>query len=137
MASTHGSGAVFKLDNYSGSLVDLSSYCDNVDLSQSSDNPEDTTFSSATRPAKGYLPGLKDGTISVSGPWDTTLDRHMGLVRGRTGTFDVGPDGSVASDPKYTGEAILTEYSVDAPVNDVIRWTATLQITGGVTKTTY
>lgn len=137
MSSKHGSGAVFKLDNYSGSLTDLSTYCNQADVNQTADNPEDTTFSTDTRPAKGYLPGLKDGVITLSGLFDATLDRHMGLVRGRTGTFEVGPEGGDTGDVKYTGEGILQEYSKDGPVDAPITWSATIQVTGGLTKSTY
>lgn len=137
MATTHGKGACFKLDNQAGTLVDLSAYCDTMDVSLTSDNAEDTTYSTATHPAKGYLPGLKDGTISVGGPWDSPLDRHMDLILGRAGTFEVGPDGSGTGDVKYTGEGILTEYSVSPPVNDKITWSATIQVTGTVSRTTF
>lgn len=137
MASTHGSGAVFKLDNYGGSLVALSAYCDTAAVAQSADTAEDTAFSADSRPAKGYLPGLKDGTIAVGGPWDAVLDRQMDMVFGRTGTFEVGPDGGASGDARYTGEAILTEYTVNVPVGDKMSWSGTLQTTGGITKNTY
>ncbi len=137
MATTHGKGACFKLDNYSGSLVDLSAYCDAMDVSQTSDNAEDTTYSTATNPAKGQLPGLKDATISVSGPWDPTLDRHMDLAVGRIRTVEAGPDGSGSGDVKYTGEFLVTEYSCSAPVGDKITWSATLQNTSTLTRTTF
>ena len=137
MATIHGKGAAFRLDNYAGSLVDLSSYCDTLDVSGTSDNAEDTTYSTATQPAKGYLPGLKDATISIGGPWDPTLDRQMDMVLGRTGTYEAGPDGSGSGDVKYTGEGILTEYTVSAPVGDKITWSATIQGTGTQTRTTF
>jgi hypothetical protein len=137
MATTHGKGASFKLDSAAGSLVDLSSYCDTVDISQSIDNAEDTTFSTATHPAKGYLPGLEDATVSVGGPWSATLDRHMDAVLGRTGTYEVGPDGSGSGDVRYTAEGILTEYSGAIQVGDKITWTATIQSTGTLTRNTF
>ncbi len=137
MATTHGKGAAFKLDNYSGTLVDLSTYCDTMDVSQTLDNAEDTAFSGATVPAKGYLPGLKDATISIGGPWDPTLDRHMDMVFGRVGTYEAGPDGSGTGDVRYTAEGILTEYSGSIPVGDKVTWTATIQSTGTLTRNTF
>lgn len=137
MATTHGKGASLKLDNQAGTLVDLSAYCDTMDVSLSSDNAEDTAYSTATNPAKGYLPGLRDCTISIGGPWDGPLDRHMDMILGRIGTVEAGPDGSGTGDVKYTGEFLLTEYSVSAPVGDKISWSATLQGTGTITRTTF
>jgi hypothetical protein len=137
MATTHGKGAAFWLDNAAGSLVNLSAFCDTVDVSQSVDNAEDTTYSTAAHPAKGYLPGLKDATISIGGPWSGTLDRHMDAMLGRTGTYEAGPDGSAPGDVRYTAEGILTEYSGAIPVGDKITWTATIQSTGTLTRNTY
>lgn len=137
MATTHGKGAAFKLDNYSGALVELSTYCDTMDVSQTVDNAEDTTFSTATQPAKGYLPGLKDVSISIGGPWDPTLDRQMDMVLGRVGTYEAGPAGSGSGAVKYTGEGILTEYSGAIPVGDKVTWTATIQGTGTASRTTF
>lgn len=137
MATTHGKGAAFKLDDYSGSLVNLSSYCDTMGVSQTVDNAEDTTFSTATQPAKGYLPGLKDVSISVGGPWDPVLDRQMDMVLGRVGTYEAGPDGSGSGAVKYTGEGILTEYSGAIPVGDKVTWTGTIQGTGTASRTTF
>jgi hypothetical protein len=38
---------------------------------------------------------------------------------------------------KYTGEAILTSYSISNPVADVVTFSADFQVTGAVTRGTY
>ena len=76
MAFTHGKDSVFKLDNASGSLTDISSYVNNVDFPESADVSETTTLGSAE--TKTYIAGLKDATISLSGLWDATADAIFG-----------------------------------------------------------
>jgi hypothetical protein len=137
MATIHGRNAIIKIDNYSGSLVDLSAYADSVDFGQMADANEDTNFSSDLQPAKGYLEGLKDASFSFSGPWDAVVDRHLGLIKGRTGTYEVGPEGGATGKRRFTGEAILTGYDVSGPTADKLTFTATFQPTGGVTANTF
>ena len=64
MAFTHGKDSVFKLDNSSGSLTDISTYVNNVDFPETADVSETTTFGADN---KTYIAGLKDATISLSG----------------------------------------------------------------------
>lgn len=143
MAFQHGKSTDIRLDNGAGSLTDISAYCNNVDFPMNVDTHETTTFGDS---AKEYLPGLKDGTISLSGHWDPTLDLHLstlytnggGLTSGNGSlSFQFGPSGTTASNRKYTGECFLTEYTVNDPVGDLVTWSATLQVTGAITATTY
>ena len=140
MAFVHGKGAVFKIDNAAGTLQTLTSYVDSIDFSNSVDMAETTTMGSEV---KTYLSGQSDGTLSISGKWDSTastgpdviLNGLIGLEA--TSTFEVGPEGSTAGKTKYTGECFLTSYVVSAPVGDVVTFTADFQITGAITKTAY
>ena len=134
MAFVHAKNTYVQLDNAAGALQNLSSYIDSEDLSRQAETAETTTFGDDS---KTYIPGLKDGTFSLSGNWDPTLDAHMDGILGVTGTFEIGPQGSTAGNVKYTGEAICTDYSDSAPVGDKATWTAEFQITGDVTRTTF
>tara|TARA_R100000655_G_scaffold99933_1_gene144125 strand:+ start:25263 stop:25673 length:411 start_codon:yes stop_codon:yes gene_type:complete len=136
MAFVHGSDSVFKLDNGSGSLTDVSSYVNNVDFPQTADVAETTTLGASN---KTYIVGLKDATISLSGLWDATADAIFGAVVGQSATlsFEYSPEGTASGKVKYTGEAIMTSYSKSSPVGDVVGYSADLQVTGAVTRGTH
>ena len=139
MAFTHGKNTVFKIDNSGGTLTDISAYVDNVDFPQAVETAETTTFGSS---AKTYIVGLKDSTISISGKWDgaaSAVDVTLSGILGQSAsvTFEYGPAGSTAGNVKYTGEALLTNYSVSAPVGDVVTFSGDFQVTGAVTRTTF
>lgn len=131
----HGKSTNFTLDDTSGTVRDISNVLTSVDFPQSLDTAETTAFGSSS---KSYIVGLKDATISVSGIWDATVDGYMtGGAEPASRTFVYGPAGSTASNIKYTGEAIVTGFSVSNPVGDVVTFSLDLQVTGNVTRTTY
>ena len=136
MAFVHGKSAVFKLDNSSGSLVDNSSYLEDISFPRSVETAETTTFGST---AKSYITGLTDATVSLSGKFDATADGTLAAVVGQAATlsFEYGPAGSTATFIKYTGEAIVTSYEVSATVGDVVTASVELQVTGAITRTTW
>jgi len=139
MAFVHGKSTVFKVDNSGGTLTDISAYVDNVDFPQTVETAETTTFGSGS---KTYIVGLKDSTISISGKWDgaaSAVDVTLSGILGQsaTVTFEYGPSGSTAGNVKYTGECMLTNYSVSAPVGDVVTFSGDFQVTGAVTRTTF
>ena len=136
MAFTHGKDSVFKLDNASGSLTDISSFVNNVDFPETADVSETTTLGADN---KTYIAGLKDATISLSGLWDATADAIFGAVVGQSATlsYEYSPEGTASGKIKYTGEAILTSYSISSPVGDAVGYSADLQVSGAVTRGTH
>lgn len=137
----HGKSAHFMLDNASGTLTDISNTVNEVTLPQSVETGETTAFGSTD---KTYVTGLGDATVSVSGIFDATVNTHItaliaamkaGTVS--TASFQYGPSGSVASRPKFTGEAIVTSYEIGSPVGDVVTYSMELQVSGGVTAGTF
>lgn len=136
MAFSSGRSGVLKLDNSSGSLVDLSAYFESVDFPRTVDTLETTTFGDSS---KDYIVGLKDSTISISGKFDPTLDSHMNGIYGQAATvsFEYGPNGSTGGYPKFTGECIVTDYSISGAVGDLVTVSIELQVTGNVTATTW
>jgi len=136
MAFTHGKDSVFKLDNASGSLTDISTYVNNVDFPESADVSETTTLGADN---KTYIAGLKDATISLAGLWDATADAIFGAVVGQSATlsYEYSPEGTASGKVKYTGEAILTSYSISSPVGDAVGYSADLQVSGAVTRGTH
>ena len=138
MAFAHGKSAVFKLDNSSGSLVDYSSYLNDLSLSRSIESAETTTFG-VTGSAKTFIVGLTDANFSISGLFDATADGTLAGVLGQASTlsFEYGPAGSTGGFVKYTGECIMTSYDVSASVGDAVQSSADFQVTGAITRTTW
>lgn len=140
MAFVHGKGAAFKIDDSAGVLQTLTSYVDSIEINNTSDTAETTTMGAE---AKTYLSGQTDGTISVSGKYDSTASTGPDVVlngllgKETTSTFEVGPEGGGSGKVKYSGECFMTSYVVSAPVADVVTFTADFQITGAITKGTF
>tara|TARA_R100001440_G_scaffold70521_1_gene92969 strand:- start:5040 stop:5450 length:411 start_codon:yes stop_codon:yes gene_type:complete len=136
MAFVHGKDSVFKLDNASGSLTDISAFINSIDFPETADVAETTTLGAGS---KTYIVGLKDSTISVAGLWDATADAIFGAVVGQSATlsYEYSPEGTGSGKIKYTGEAILTSYAQNSPVGDVVSYSADFQVSGAVTRGTH
>lgn len=137
----HGKNSYFQLDSSAGALVTLSTYMNSTDFEEKLDTPETTTYGKS---AKTFIAGLTDGSCSIGGLWDPTLDAHMtalmaALAAGTlaSATFVFGPQGSTAGQRKYTGECFVTNFKLSDPVGGVITWSATLQASDAITATTF
>ena len=130
----HGKSTDFALDDTGGSSRNISNTLTDVSFPQTIDTAETTAFGSSN---KSYIVGLKDGAFSVSGIWDATVDGYLSGTEPASRSFIYGPAGSTGGNVKYTGEAIMTNYSVSNPVGDVVTYSLDLQITGAVTRGTY
>ncbi|MGA1036659.1 MAG: phage tail tube protein [Ilumatobacteraceae bacterium] len=130
----HGKSTHFEIDDTGGTSRDISDTLTSVDFPETIETAETTAFGSTY---KSYIVGLRDATISVSGIWDATVDGYFIGTEPATRSFIYGPAGDTAGNVKYTGEAILTSFSVSNPVGDVVTYSADFQCTGGVTRTTF
>lgn len=141
MAFRPGFRAYVGLDNAGGSLQNLSAYFDDVSLPYSTEMLETTTFGSSV---KRFIAGLSGGdTVSLSGPMDVTVVSHIGscLAAQAAGTagfsFEYGPGGSVAGQPKQTCEVLIAGFEPSTGVGGRAELSLTLQIDGAVTTATY
>ena len=131
----HGKSTDFSLDDTSGTPRNISNTLTSVDFPSTIDTAETTAFGAT---AKSYIVGLEDSSFSVSGIWDATVDGYItGGAEPASRSFIYGPAGSTASNIKYTGEAIVTSFSISNPVGDVVTYSLDLQVTCTVTRTTY
>lgn len=131
----HGKSTDFELDDTGGSSRNISDVLTSVDFPETIETAETTAFGATS---KSYIVGLKDATISLSGIWDATVDGYIGGgAEPASRTFIYGPAGDTGGNVKYTGEAIVTSYSISNPVGDVVTFSLDLQVTGDVTRTTY
>jgi len=131
----HGKSVNFSLDDTAGTSRDISDVLNSVDFPEITETADTTAFGSSSR---SFIVGLESATISLSGLWDATVDGYLkGGTEPASRTFIYGPAGSTSGNVKYTGEAILTNYSQSSPVGDVVTFSVDLQCTGTITRTTY
>jgi hypothetical protein len=141
MAFVHGKDAVFKIDDSGGTLRTLTSYVDNVSgLPGGRDLAEVTAFGDGGTKS---IPGLQDVSFTIKGHFDSTATTGPNAVLNSlrtataTATFEYGPEGGTTGKVKFTGECWLTEYEVEAEVDDKVSFTAEFQVDGTVTSTTF
>ena len=130
----HGKSTDFELDDTGGTSRSLSNVLTSVDFPETIATGTTTAFGATS---DSFIVGIRSATISVSGLWDATVDGYIIGTEPASRSFIFGPAGSTSSNVKYTGECILTNYSVSAPVADVVTFSLDLQVTGNVTRGTY
>lgn len=115
---------------------DLSAFTNNTEWNESADSHDSTTYG---RKRKTYNGGLLDGTVTISGVYDTTeSEGPRALIRpflGEKTTFVYRPEGTGDGLPEDSVEVIVTSYQQTSPVADNVTWTAELQMTGDITST--
>lgn len=132
----HGKNSVFKIDDSGGTLRDISNVLNSVSFPREVETLETTSFGSSSR---SYVVGFADATISIEGSYDATVDGYLAGVIGTEASlsFEYGPEGSTATNIKYTGECYLTSYEVSGGVGDIVSFSAEFQVTGAITKGAY
>lgn len=141
MAVEHGKNSYFQLEDSGGStLRNLTTYLTDVTFSTEQDEAQTTTKGQTW---ETYLQGHTRGTIELTGRWDPTVttgpDAVLFPLLTDTGTcgFEWGPDGNTAGEVKYSGECFLTAYEITSPLADIVGFTASLRITGTITRGTF
>lgn len=130
MAAVHGKGTKVLVDEY-----DLSSSLNSCDWSRSCETAETTTFGNDS---KTYIPGLKDGTISPSGLFESTAGKSdpvlataLGAAAGQLVAILL-QGGAAANERVKFGKSFETDYSISSPVGDVVSCSAEFQGSGGI-----
>jgi hypothetical protein len=141
MAFVHGKNSIIKVDNAAGTLVDISTATNSVELPRSLDTGETTAMGGTG--AKTYVAGLNDGTVSISGLYDPATDAILSaavdaIAAGTLASASVewSPAGLPASatKPTFKLEVLWTSYSVSAGVGDVETFKLEGQRTGATTR---
>lgn len=121
--------------------VNLSTFATNVDGFPGSVDTLDTTTYGKSR--KTYIPGLGDGSISVTFNWDPTASTGPDavlsalIVTPALVTVIHGPQGSTTGQAKYSVSAILKEWKVSTPVAGLVTGTASFQMSDTITVTVF
>ncbi len=141
MSFKAGKDSHILMDGVAGSLVNISAYADQVSFPQPVDNLDVSIFGTA---AKQFIPGMTDGgEIQVSGPLDVALGTFVtGLKAAQaagssSSTFTYSPAGSVSGQLKQTAEVYISSFDVSSSVGGRVEFSASLQVTGSVTNTTW
>lgn len=134
MAFVHGKDSVIHVDG-----DELTTFVTDVAFNRSADVAETSTMGQGS---KTYLAGMKDGTISLTGRFDSTASTGPDavlepLLGGAAVEIEYGPEGDANGKVKVTADAILTAYNRTSPIGDIVAFTAELQVSGEVTEGTW
>jgi hypothetical protein len=131
--ATHGTNTDVWMDNGAGTLTDITVYADNASFELVRDTLETHTFGDT---AKEYIPGLRDGTAELSGPFDTAIDTiiYARYDASTSTTLEIYPIGNSTGNPKYSVECWVTSYSPPSTVDGRVEFSASVQFTGAVTR---
>ena len=133
--------SVFQIDDTSNQLRNISAFLDEMSGLPGPRNLNDVTAMGDT--GRKSIPGLEDVLITLAGHFDDTAttgpDAILGPLRTHTAEldFDYGPEGTTSGDVKYSGKFFLTSYEIESRVGSQVRFRATIQVNGAVTRGTY
>jgi len=123
---THGKNAVVLLDN-----TNLTTTLTDLSLSLTSDVSETSTFNSTS---KTFVSGLKDGTATLSGYYESSDPdadaEYLAQLGGSGSGFSIANIGYTRGNPVSFGTTLETSYDRSADVNSVVSVAIAFQFTG-------
>lgn len=131
MAQIHGKNTFVSLD-----ADDLSTFANSVEFGREAEAHDTTTFGSGS---KTYQGGLKDGSATISGVYDSSATGPRAIVEPLLGTtveLIYQPEGVGTGKPTKTVDVVVKSYKETAPVADMVSWTSELQMSGDVANST-
>lgn len=126
----HGKNVRIFVDEY-----DFSAYFNDMSASTTVDTAETSAFGTS---AKTYIPGHKDGTVSLSGMFegtaDTGTDDFFSSVLGSSTKQQViiAPEGHTNGTRAIALQADSTSYEASSPIGDVVQASVEFQSNEGV-----
>ena len=133
MAFRHGKNAEISINS-----VDLTSFCDNLDLSVDVDTADTSTFGNDWKTA---LAGMAGGKLDLTGAYDPTAstgpcDTLLDCIAGGVAVAVVHKPGGTASGQRTNSfNAIVTSYGETSPVGGKVSFKASLLVDGAITPT--
>src|SRR5210317_1305003 len=125
----HGKNAVVLLDN-----TNLSTTLTDASVSLTADVAETSTFSGGASSGKTYVAGLKDGTVTLSGYFESSspdADAEFLSQLGSSGSaFTIAPIGYTRGNPTEFGNVIETSYDRSADIGSVVAVAVAFQFDG-------
>lgn len=124
----------------SGSLTERSSWIKAVTLTVEVDELEVTEFTDGSW--RNHIGGMKSGSLALTFNQDmaaSQVDATVWPWLGSSILFDVRADRNAAvsaTNPKYTGSVLVTNYNLGGSVGDLAELSVTWPVTGAVTRAT-
>ncbi len=122
----HGKNAVVLLDN-----TNLSTTLTDASVSLTADVAETSTF---TASSKTYIAGLKDGTVTLSGYFESSSPdadaEFLSQLGGSGSAFSIAPIGYTRGNPTEFGNVIETSYDRSADIGSVVAVAVAFQFDG-------
>lgn len=131
MSFTHGRHTVIIIDGNN-----ISAFSDNTEENDGVDTHDVTTYGAAR---KAYAAGLGDGTFTISGTHDNTAQGPRSVLKpimaaGEAVPFVYRTEGTGTGLPEEQVDVIVKSYKQTAPVADMVKWSAELQMTGDLVE---
>lgn len=131
MSLSHAKHTVLKLN-----AVDLSNYANNSQKEFTADSHDVTTYG---KNSHVYAGGLKGGTATFSGFYDTTADTGpRDAIQPLLGTvveFIHQPEGAGVGKPQDKVDVLVVKYTETSPVADYVQFAVDLQFSDDVDST--
>lgn len=135
MAATHGKNGFLSIADAGAVVRTVTTYLKSIPFDTSNGAIDTTTLGNSS---KKYIQDLNDGSFSLEGVWDSTIDSYIAGLKGFGETaFVYGPAGNTGGYVKYSGNVILTAYSISNDTGSEVKFNATFQISGDVTRGTF
>ena len=101
----------------------------------SGDMLDSTVFNAGS--VRSFIAGLKSGTIDISGFYSTTdttgqVAMYTAFLAGTLLTSTQKPKFLVNGVAGFTADGLVSSYSVDAAVDGIVNFSATIQLTGTI-----
>ncbi len=130
MAFIHGKNTYISLGG-----TDLSAYTNASELERTGDTSDVTTYG---KDSHVYSGGLKDAKASISGIYDNTaVSGPRAVIEplvGTSATLIRRPEGTGSGKPQESVTVFVTKYTETNPVADMVTWSADLQCSDAITK---
>lgn len=132
MAGNHGRLAVVIIDS-----VDISAFTNTAEMSDDTDMHDVTCFGAVR---KAWAAGLGDGIFTIGGVHDNgATGPRKKLKAVKAGlvavNFQYRPNGTGAGKQQSSVSVLVKNYTDTIAVADVVRWKATIQMTGALDET--
>ncbi|MEU5938640.1 hypothetical protein ABZ807_05530 [Micromonospora sp. NPDC047548] len=132
MAYVHGKDTVITV-----ATKDISPHCKTSTYEGSADVHETTGYGKAAKTKQG---GLLDGKFSMGGTYDNTAStgprNALKPLLGTTVAVVRKPEGTGTGKPQDAFSGVLSKYVETNPVDDMVTWSAEIEISDVVTTTT-
>ena len=137
MAQGIGRDAAFKLDDKTGTLVEVSTDLTSISFDTDKGIADVTTMGDNYR---DYLAGIADAKIGIEGIYDplggkagSIVFLHAHGTATSSISWELYPQGTASGKPKLNGEMFLVSASLPSGLDDAVTFSAQYQNTGTVT----